>query len=185
MATPWIWGTSCPRRAADRVHVHLGQHRRPSLGGRGQLRLPPRPVLADGDRAPSTGRGHPPGSTGEHRHFLKGHRHSGPPVVDVHGHVFVHNDDATLAWFVPEFSRAMRPGHPAAAESFARHLLSPGRVVIELVPQRRLGFDGAKMWAAAPSAAPGRLTPPDRLDFPKISGRQLWTRPPQRSYVTD
>jgi Pyridoxamine 5'-phosphate oxidase len=70
------------------------------------------------------------------------------------GTAVVHTDEATLAWFIPEFSRAMRPDSPAAAASFGDHLRSPGRVVIELVPHRRVGFDSTKMWAAAPSAAP-------------------------------
>lgn len=70
------------------------------------------------------------------------------------GTCVVHDDDETLDWFIPEFSRAMRPDSPAAAESFAQHLRSPGRVVIELTPQSRIGFDSVKMWAAAPSAAP-------------------------------
>ena len=70
------------------------------------------------------------------------------------GTAVLHTDDATLEWFIPEFSRAMRPESAAAAESFGEHLRSPGRVVIELVPQKRIGFDSTKMWAAAPSAAP-------------------------------
>jgi len=70
------------------------------------------------------------------------------------GTAVLHTDEQTLAWFVPEFSRAMRPDSAAAAESFGAHLRSPGRVVIEVVPQRRVGFDSTKMWAAAPSAAP-------------------------------
>jgi hypothetical protein len=70
------------------------------------------------------------------------------------GTCIVHDDQETLDWFVPDFSHAMRPDNPAAAESFAEHLRSPGRVVIELVPDVRIGFDSSKMWAAAPSAAP-------------------------------
>lgn len=49
---------------------------------------------------------------------------------------------------------ALRPGSPERAASFVAHLDSPGRVVLEVVPLRRIGFDGAKMWQAAPSAAP-------------------------------
>jgi len=74
--------------------------------------------------------------------------------VTYKGRATLHTDQQTLDWFVPEFSRAMRPDSPSAAESFGAHLLSPGRVVIELVPHKRVGFDSTKMWAAAPSAAP-------------------------------
>jgi len=74
--------------------------------------------------------------------------------VTYKGTAVLHTDEETLEWFVPEFSRAMRPDSPAAAASFGEHLRSPGRVVIELVPWKRVGFDSSKMWAAAPSAAP-------------------------------
>ena len=70
------------------------------------------------------------------------------------GTCVVHDDPSTLEWVLPEFARAMRPDSPEAAESFAAHLRSPGRVVIELIPDKRIGFDSTKMWAAAPSAAP-------------------------------
>jgi nitroimidazol reductase NimA-like FMN-containing flavoprotein (pyridoxamine 5'-phosphate oxidase superfamily) len=74
--------------------------------------------------------------------------------VTYQGTAVLHTDEETLDWFIPEFSRAMRPDSVAAAESFGAHLRSPGRVVIELVPRKRVGFDSTKMWAAAPSAAP-------------------------------
>jgi hypothetical protein len=70
------------------------------------------------------------------------------------GTCIVHDDAETLDWFIPEFSRAMRPDSPAAATSFGDHLRSPGRVVIEVVPDVRIGFDSTKMWTAAPWAAP-------------------------------
>ena len=70
------------------------------------------------------------------------------------GSCVVHEDDETKAWFYPAFATRLRPDDPAKAASFAAHLDSPGRVVLEVVPDRRIGFDSAKMWAAAPSAAP-------------------------------
>lgn len=66
----------------------------------------------------------------------------------------VHDDKQIRAWFVPEFARVLRPESTQAAASFAAHLDSPGRVVLELRPLVRIGFDSAKMWKAAPSAAP-------------------------------
>jgi hypothetical protein len=66
----------------------------------------------------------------------------------------VHDDDATRSWFVPEFARVLRPESEERAASFAAHLDSPGRVVLELRPLVRIGFDSARMWKAAPSAAP-------------------------------
>lgn len=70
------------------------------------------------------------------------------------GSCLVHDDPAVLDWFVPEFSRVVRPDSEERAASFAAHLRSPGRVVLEMLPDKRIGFDSAKMWAAAPSAAP-------------------------------
>ena len=70
------------------------------------------------------------------------------------GTCLVHEDDETKAWFYPAFAARLRPDDPAKAASFAAHLDSPGRVVLEVVPEGRIGFDSAKMWAAAPSAAP-------------------------------
>ncbi|MPQ96526.1 hypothetical protein GB931_01030 [Modestobacter sp. I12A-02628] len=72
------------------------------------------------------------------------------------GTCVVHDDDATRAWFYPALAARLRPGDEAAAASFAAHLDSPGRVVLEVVPAGRIGFDGAAMWSAAPSAAPTR-----------------------------
>ena len=72
----------------------------------------------------------------------------------------LHEDAETRAWFYPEFAGVLRAGAPEQAASFAAHLDSPGRVVIEVVPEGRIGFDSAKMWAAAPSAAPTSTAPP-------------------------
>jgi hypothetical protein len=66
----------------------------------------------------------------------------------------VHDDSQTLEWFIPEFAAAMRPGEPEKAAAFAEFLDSPGRVVFELAPEVRIGFDSSKMWKAAPSARP-------------------------------
>lgn len=70
------------------------------------------------------------------------------------GDCAMHKDEETKAWFFPAFAAAMRPDSPEKAASFAAHLDSPGRLVLEIVPQGRIGFDSSKMWQAAPSAAP-------------------------------
>lgn len=70
------------------------------------------------------------------------------------GTCVLHDDEETKAWFYPEFAGVLRSDSPEKAASFAAHLDSPGRVVLEVVPDKRVGFDSAKMWAAAPSAAP-------------------------------
>jgi hypothetical protein len=71
----------------------------------------------------------------------------------------VHTDRATIDWFLPEFSAAMRPDEPAKQAEFARLLDSAGRVVVEITAERRTGYDGAKMWSTAPQAAPTSEVP--------------------------
>ena len=66
----------------------------------------------------------------------------------------VHDDRETLDWVLPEFANAMRPGEPEKAEAFRQMLDSPGRIVFELIPETRIGFDSAKMWKASEAARP-------------------------------
>lgn len=70
------------------------------------------------------------------------------------GTCVLHDDAETRRWFVPEFSAAMRPDDPEKAAAFAGHLDSPGRLVLEVIPDVRIGYDAEKMWKAAPAAAP-------------------------------
>ena len=51
----------------------------------------------------------------------------------------------TKDWFYPELSAALRPDDQAAQELFAKFLDSPRRVVLEVEPTQRIGYDGAKM----------------------------------------
>jgi nitroimidazol reductase NimA-like FMN-containing flavoprotein (pyridoxamine 5'-phosphate oxidase superfamily) len=71
------------------------------------------------------------------------------------GRAVLHDDDATKAWFYPALAAAVRPGAPEQQEAFARFLDSPGRVVIEVVPSARIGFDSAAMFRGSP-AGPSR-----------------------------
>jgi Pyridoxamine 5'-phosphate oxidase len=66
----------------------------------------------------------------------------------------VHDDGATKAWFYPALAAAVRPGDPRAQAAFAGHLDSPRRVVLEVVPAGRIGFDSTRMWRDTPDAAP-------------------------------
>jgi Pyridoxamine 5'-phosphate oxidase len=76
------------------------------------------------------------------------------------GQCIVHEDDATRAWFYPALAAAVRPGDPDAQAAFAAHLDSPHRVVLEVVPEGRIGFDSTQMWRDTPDAAlKGRDTP--------------------------
>jgi hypothetical protein len=69
------------------------------------------------------------------------------------GRCVVREDEATKAWFYPALAAAVRPSDPEAAAAFVRHLDSPRRVVLEVVPEGRIGFDSTRMWQDTPDAA--------------------------------
>ncbi len=71
------------------------------------------------------------------------------------GRAVLHDDAETKAWFYAALSAAVRPGEPDKQAAFAANLDSPGRVVIELVPTTRIGFDSAAMFAGS-KAGPSR-----------------------------
>jgi hypothetical protein len=76
------------------------------------------------------------------------------------GNCVIHDDEETKAWFYPALAAAVRPGDPEAQAAFMRHLDSPRRVVLEIVPSGRIGFDSTQMWRDTPDAAmKGRDTP--------------------------
>ncbi len=60
----------------------------------------------------------------------------------------VRDDAETKQWFYPALSAAINPDDPDRARRFARFLDSPRRVILEITPQGRIGYDGAKMRAA-------------------------------------
>lgn len=67
------------------------------------------------------------------------------------GTAVLHEDDETQQWFYAALAAAVRPGEPDKQEAFAAHLDTPGRVVIEVVPDARIGFDSESMFANGPA----------------------------------
>ena len=57
----------------------------------------------------------------------------------------VHDDQATKDWFYPALAAAVRPDSESQQQAFVEHLDSPGRVVIEVRPTQRIGFDSELM----------------------------------------
>ncbi len=74
-------------------------------------------------------------------------------AVTYKGNAEVLDDAATLAWFYPVLASKVRPGNPTAQEAFVAHLDSPGRVVIRVAPDARIGFDSEAMFANSPAGA--------------------------------
>ena len=61
----------------------------------------------------------------------------------------------TAKWFYPALAARVRPETNEAQVAFVEHLDSPGRVVIEIVPDQRIGFDAEEMVRDSP-AGPSR-----------------------------
>jgi general stress protein 26 len=74
-------------------------------------------------------------------------------AVTYKGDATVLDDRATLDWFYPVLARKVRPGDEAAQAAFVHHLDSPGRVVIRIDPDARIGFDSEAMFANSPAGA--------------------------------
>jgi hypothetical protein len=75
--------------------------------------------------------------------------------ITLKGNVVLHEDDETKAWFYPALAARVRPGRPEQQAAFVSHLDSPRRIVIQLVPDLRIGFDAENMFkgsAVGPSA---------------------------------
>jgi hypothetical protein len=69
--------------------------------------------------------------------------------VTYKGDVVLHEDDETKAWFYPALAARVRPEAESQQAAFVRHLDSPRRIVIELVPEGRIGFDAEQMFAGS------------------------------------
>ena len=72
-------------------------------------------------------------------------------AVTYKGNATVLDDRATLDWFYPVLARKVRPTDEAAQAAFVHHLDSPGRVVIRIEPDARIGFDSEAMFANSPA----------------------------------
>ena len=75
--------------------------------------------------------------------------------VTYKGAVVLHDDEETKAWFYPALAARVRPESAAQQAAFVAHLDSPNRLVIELVPDGRIGFDAEQMFAGS-EAGPSR-----------------------------
>ena len=73
----------------------------------------------------------------------------------------VRDDRALKEWFYPELAQALRGDDAVQRDAFAEFLDSPRRVILEVEPVQRIGYDGVKMgrdtaaWIANRSRAAG------------------------------
>lgn len=66
--------------------------------------------------------------------------------VTYKGIAVVHEDNETKAWFYPALAASVRPDSETKQQAFVDHLDSDGRVVIEVKPTTRIGFDSEQMF---------------------------------------
>jgi general stress protein 26 len=74
-------------------------------------------------------------------------------AVTYKGTAIVHDDEPTATWMYRALAEKVRPGDVAKQDAFVHHLATPGRVVIEVVPDVRIGFDSEAMFAGSPAGA--------------------------------
>ncbi|MBU6226736.1 MAG: pyridoxamine 5'-phosphate oxidase family protein [Acidobacteria bacterium] len=72
----------------------------------------------------------------------------GGRTVTYKGTARVLDDRATKEWFYPALADRLYGSNPERAAEFAKMLDSPDRIIIEVTPGLRVGYDGAKMAAA-------------------------------------
>ena len=72
-------------------------------------------------------------------------------AVTFKGDAVVHDDDQTKSWFYPALAARVRPDDAEQQTAFVHHLDSPGRVVLEIEPDARIGFDAESMFADSPA----------------------------------
>ena len=58
------------------------------------------------------------------------------------GRVVLHEDQATKDWFYPAMAEIISPYPAPTPEAAIRHLDTPLRVIIELIPEMTIAFDG-------------------------------------------
>ncbi|MCB1701228.1 MAG: hypothetical protein KDI14_10365, partial [Halioglobus sp.] len=69
--------------------------------------------------------------------------------VTYKGRVKLHEDQATKDWFYPAMAAIISPYPAPTVEAAIQHLDTPLRVIIELVPEKVIAFDGDRIAKAS------------------------------------
>jgi len=72
-------------------------------------------------------------------------------AITYKGTAIVHDGDEIKTWMYRALAEKVRRGDVTKQDAFVHHLDSPGRVVIEIVPDTRIGFDSEAMFANSPA----------------------------------
>jgi general stress protein 26 len=90
-------------------------------------------------------------------------------TITIKGKCIIHEDRETKEWFYPDFALALR-GEPEAAKTFEEFLDSPLRVVLEVVPEKWITYDGVKMRAHSEGKLdPAQLAEPLESDTVRLN----------------
>lgn len=73
-------------------------------------------------------------------------------TVTYKGHCTIHDDRETKDWYYRALAQKLYGGDPERADYFEQFLDSPRRVVLEITPTDRIGYDGRKMGKATREA---------------------------------
>jgi general stress protein 26 len=96
-------------------------------------------------------------------------------TVTIKGRCVLHEDRETKDWFYPAFASHLSPD-PVSAESFRQRLDSPLRVILEVIPEKYITYDGIKMFQhSAGTLDEGQLTEPESSDTVRLK-RELERR---------
>ena len=82
-------------------------------------------------------------------------------TVTAKGRCVVHEDRETKDWFYPAFSAHLYRD-PAEAEAFCKRLDSPLRVVLEVIPEKYITYDGVKMFLDQAGKLPAEAKGPPK-----------------------
>lgn len=66
-------------------------------------------------------------------------------TVTIRGHCVIHEDAETKAWFYPSLAEILVPAAGPQRDAFAKNLDSPLRVVLEVIPEKWITCDAARM----------------------------------------
>jgi general stress protein 26 len=99
-------------------------------------------------------------------------------TVTIKGRCTLHEDEETKSWFYPAFASHMNPD-PVGAENFRKKLDSPLRVVLEIVPEKYITYDGIKMFQHTAG-----VLDESRLGEPKSSDTERLPRELERRGLT-
>ena len=69
----------------------------------------------------------------------------GGKTVTIKARCVIHEDRETKDWFYPEFAAHLSPD-AENAEKFRKRLDSPLRVILEVIPEKFISYDGIKMF---------------------------------------